>query len=80
MPVCCAPTIIPFANVAQSVVNFTQEMRDRYAFPPKVYVYYYDTVTGEYVMSVLPLTSMRWSGSQLTIDHGGPNSGRIVIT
>lgn len=80
MPVCCTPTVIPFANVAQSVINYTQDMRDRYSFPPKVYAYYYDPVTGEHVMSVLPLTSMRFNGDVLTIDHGGPNSGRIVIT
>lgn len=55
-------------------------MRDRYAFPPKVFVYYFDPVTLEYVLSTLPLTSMRWVGSTLTIDHGGPNSGTIVIT
>lgn len=80
MPVCCIPTIIPFANAAQSVINYTQVMRDKYSFPPKVYVYYFDPVTSEYIMSVLPLTSMRWVGSILTIDHGGPQSGRIVIT
>lgn len=80
MPVCCAPTIIPFANVTQTIVNYTQDMRDKYAFPPKVYAYYFDISTNEYVMSVLPLTSMRWSGNVLTIDHGGPNSGRVVIT
>lgn len=80
MPVCCVPTIIQFANIAQSVINFTQDMRDKYSFPPKVYVYYFDPVTNEYIMSVLPLTSMRFNGDILTIDHGGPNSGRIVIT
>lgn len=80
MPVCCPATVIPFANVAQSVINYTQEMRDKYSFPPKVYVYYFDPVTNEYIMSVLPLTSMRWNGTTLTIDHGGPQSGRIVIT
>lgn len=80
MPVCCTPTIIPFANASQSVINYTQDMRDKYSFPPKVYVYYFDTTTNEFVMSVLPLTSMRWNGNTLTIDHGGPQSGRIVIT
>lgn len=80
MPVCCEPTIVPFANVSQTVISYTQDMRDKYAFPPKVYVYYYDTITLEYVLSVLPLTSMRWVGSTLTIDHGGPNSGRIIVT
>lgn len=80
MPACCAPTIIQFANVSQTVVNYTQEMRDRYSFPPKVYAYYRDDVTGEYIMSVLPLTSMRFSGNTLTVDHGGPAIGRLVIT
>lgn len=80
MPVCCTPTVIQFANVAQSVINFTQAMRDKYGYPPKVYVYYFDAVTNEYIMSVLPLTSMRWNGDVLTIDHGGAQSGRVVIT
>jgi hypothetical protein len=80
MPVCCTPTVVKFANVSQTIVNYTQDMRDRYAFPPKVYAYYRDTVTGEYVLSVLPLTSMRFSGDVLTVDHGGPQSGRLVIT
>ena len=80
MPVCCTPTIINFANATQTVVNYTQEMRDKYAFPPKVFAYYFDTVTGEFVLSVLPLTSMRFSGNTLTVDHGGPNSGRLIIT
>jgi hypothetical protein len=80
MPVCCTPTIIQFANETQTIINYTQEMRDKYAFPPKVYVYYFDPVSLEYVLSVLPLTSMRWNGDTLTIDHGGPQSGRVVIT
>lgn len=80
MPVCCQATVIQFANVSQTVINFTQDMRDRYAFPPKVYVYYFDPVSLEYVLSVLPLTSMRWNGNVLTVDHGGLSSGRIIIT
>jgi len=80
MPVCCTPTVIQINNQAQTVVNFTQDMRDKYSFPPKVYVWYRDVVTGEYILSVLPLTSMRWSGNVLTIDHGGVQNGRVVIT
>lgn len=80
MPVCCIATVVQFANVSQTVINYTQTMRDKYAFPPKVYVYYFDPSTLEYVLSVLPLTSMRWTGNALTIDHGGLASGRIVIT
>ena len=80
MATCCTPTVIPFANVSQSVVNYTQDMRDKYSFPPKVFVWYFDINTGEYVLSVLPFTSMRWNGSVLTVDHGGPASGRLIIT
>lgn len=80
MPVCCVPTVIAFANAEQTIVNYTQDMRDKYAFPPKVYAYYHDAVTLEYVISVLPLTSMRFSGNVLTIDHGGPQNGFVVIT
>lgn len=80
MPVCCTPTRVLFANVTQTVIQYTQDMRDRYGIQPKVYVYYFDTVTGEYVLSVLPFTSMRFDGSQITIDHGGAQSGFVVVT
>jgi len=80
MPVCCTPTIIEFANATQTVVEYTQEMRDKYSFPPKVFAYYYDPVSGEFVLSILPLTSMRFSGTTLTVDHGGPSGGKLVIT
>lgn len=79
MPKCCIPTQIVFSNAESTTVTYDQAMRDKYGVQPKVYVYYYDPVANEYYLSPW-YTVMKFNGSQITVDHGGPSSGMLVIT
>lgn len=79
MPRCCTPTRVNFANASTTAITYTQAMRDKYGVQPRVYVYYYDSVTSEFYLSPF-FTVMTFDGSTITVDHGGPNSGVVVVT
>ena len=75
---CCAPTIVPFANVSSSTVAYTIPLQQKYGSNPKVFVYYQDPETGEYYISPF-FTRMAFVDGSIEIDHGGENTGLIVI-
>lgn len=78
MPNCCIPTRVPFANATTTSIAYTPAMVDKYGIQPRVFVYYYDTVTGEFYLSPF-FTVMQFDGNNINIDHGGPNSGFVVV-
>lgn len=79
MPRCCVPTQVIFSNATATSIVYDQVMRDKYGVQPRVFVYYHDPVTGELYLSPF-FTVMKFNGSTITIDHGGPNSGMVVVT
>lgn len=78
MPRCCVPTQVQFVNATSTSVIFDDAMRDKYGVQPRVFVYYYDPVTGEFYLSPF-FTVMKFDGNTITVDHGGPSSGIIII-
>lgn len=78
MPVCCIPTTVTFVNAVSTSITYDAVMRDKYGIQPRVYVYYYDSVTGEFYLSPF-FTVMKFDGNTITVDHGGPNTGVVVI-
>lgn len=78
---CCAPTIVPFYNVASSRVNYTDTLRNTYGNVPKVEVSYFDEDNNEFYISNNQ-TRVSLSGNpvnMININHGGPASGVIRI-
>lgn len=78
MPTCCVPTQIEFANATITTITYDQAMIDKYGTQPRVFVYYYDAVTGEFYLSPF-FTVMKFDGSTITVDHGGPSSGFVIV-
>lgn len=78
MPRCCVPTQVQFINASSTSITYDDVMRDKYGIQPRVFVYYHDPVTGEFYRSSF-FTVMKFDGSTITVDHGGPNSGVVVI-
>ena len=79
MPTCCIPTKVQFINADTTTIVYTQAMRDSYGTQPRVFVYYYDSTTGEFYQSTF-FTVMHFDGNNITVDHGGNSSGFIVVT
>lgn len=79
MPNCCVPTRVQFINATSTTITYDEVMRDKYGAKPRVFVYYHDDVTGELYQSTF-FTLITFNGSAITVDHGGPNSGFVVVT
>lgn len=78
MPTCCLPTEVQFANASTTSIIYDSVMQDKYGSKPRVYVYYYDSVTGEFYLSTF-FTVIKFNGTIINIDHGGPSTGKVVI-
>ena len=79
MPKSCEPTQVQFNNASTTVIPYTQSLRDKYGIQPKVFTWYVDTVNGGLYMSPF-FTVMNFDGNTITVDHGGPNTGIVVVT
>lgn len=79
MPRCCVPTQVTFINASSTSITYDSVMRDKYGIQPRVFVYYHDPVTATFYLSPF-FTVMKFDGNTITIDHGGPSSGLVVIT
>lgn len=78
MPTCCIPTQVQFANASTTSITYDQTMRDKYGVQPRVYVYYHDPVDGSFYHSPF-FTHVTFNGTTIVVDHGGPNSGIVVV-
>lgn len=77
---CCPTTPILFVNTAISVVQYTPLMQQQYGPTPRVYIYYRDPDTGTYMQSSwFTFTAYSQVSQNITVDHGGPQTGFIVI-
>ena len=79
MPKCCIPTRVQFVNASTTTIAYPQSLRDKYGPQPRVYVYYRDPATNELYLSPF-FTVMHFTGTSINIDHGGPNTGIVVVT
>lgn len=78
MPTCCIATQFDFAFATSTTITYDQAMKDKYGSQPRVFVYYYDDVTGEFYQSPW-FTVMKFDGNTITVDHGGPMSGFVIV-
>lgn len=75
---CCPVTPIVFTDTAISVIPYTPIMQQQYGPTPRVYIWYRDAETDEYLQSSW-FTFQAFGNSNITVDHGGPQTGFIVI-
>lgn len=75
---CCKQTQFDFVNEATTTIPYGEAMRAQYGTQPRVTVWYFDPVTNEFYQSTF-FTVMKFNGSDITIDHGGPNSGFVMV-
>jgi len=76
---CCPQIQLPFSNVSSSTITYTATMQQQFGNTPRVFVYYYDPVNGEFYLSNAFFTRVGYAGGTINIDHGGPQRGYIVI-
>ncbi len=73
------PIVETFNNVTSTSISYppaVQEILGRY---PIVQVWYFDKVTGEYVLSNLPSSRIEFKKDKIFIYHGGVESGIIKV-
>lgn len=73
---CCAPTIVPFGNETETVINYNAAMLENYGAKPNVQVFYKQGT--EYALSD-DMNQVRFDGVNITVDHGGSNTGFVKI-
>lgn len=76
---CCPQIETQFNNVSSSTIAYTSLMQQQFGNTPRVFVYYYDPDTDEYYLSNAFFTRVAFVGGNILIDHGGPQSGYIVV-
>lgn len=79
MPTCCIPTRVNFNNATSTTIAYSPAMRKAYGVQPRVFVWYFDNNTGEFYLSPF-FTLMKFDGNNIIVDHGGPNTGFVIIT
>lgn len=72
---CCTPTIQPF-NEAVTTINYSTTLRRSFGNEPNVQVYY--AQDGNYVLSD-DMNQVKFDGTNIEVDHGGPQVGFIKI-
>jgi len=75
---CCTPATFSFTNAASSTIDYGPGLLAQYGSQPRVFVLYRDADTGEYVVASW-FTRIEFTGSAVEVDHGGPQSGLVVI-
>lgn len=79
MPTCCSQNTIPFTGQAITTISYNSSFQDSYGPTPHVHIYYLDTETGEFYLSNAFFTRPSFKNNIITVDHGGPQTGYIVI-
>jgi hypothetical protein len=75
---CCAPSVFAFNNAEFSTIEYGPALQAQHSSTPKVFVLYRDSETGEYTVAPW-FTRIEFSAGQVRVDHGGPQSGILVI-
>ena len=72
---CCEPTIVTF-NESETIINYSPSLLALYGTDPNVQVYYKDGAN--YVLSD-DMNQVKFDGTNITVDHGGVNTGIIKV-
>jgi hypothetical protein len=75
---CCSPSVFAFTNADSSTIEYGPALQASHGYQPKVFVLYRDSGTGEYTVAPW-FTRIEFGGGQVRVDHGGPNTGLVVI-
>lgn len=75
---CCSSIPIEFFDAAITSIPYTPLMQAQYGPTPRVFIWYYDAITGEFLQSSF-FTLITFSGDVITVDHGGNSTGFVVI-
>jgi hypothetical protein len=75
----CCPTLqIPFNDAPTTTIAYTPPLQQQFGPTPRVYVWYYEPETGDFLQSSF-FTLVSFADGNVVVDHGGPQSGIIVI-
>ena len=78
---CCIPYQFPYANIASSTIQYTDDMKRNLGPYPKVEVLALDPDTGEFVSTNgIPGSEIKFDGNQIKIDHGGMGTGIVKVS
>lgn len=78
---CCNPLTVPFFNVSQTVIEYSSSLRALYGDAPRISVYYQDNDLIYHAAGIM--TQIKFDTfpvNTITVDHGGPAKGKIIIT
>lgn len=73
---CCPPTIVFFGNASSTTINYFPSLAAQYGVDPNVQVYYQDGT--EYVLSD-DQNEVKFDGTDIVVDHGGPQVGFVKV-
>lgn len=77
---CCTPTIFPFYNIANSTIDYSAVLRNKYGRVPQVEVLYWDEDAQEYTLSNNPGVSLSGNPvNSIEVNHGGLQTGIIRV-
>jgi hypothetical protein len=79
MPTCCPQIEVSFTNESSTTIAYTALMQQQFGNTPRVFVWYYDSEADEYYLSNAFFTRVAFVGGNVIVDHGGPNTGFVVI-
>lgn len=72
---CCPAILNSFVNESITTIPYTNELRSIYGTRPFVQVVYRND-EGEYQVANVGITI---AGGNITVDHGGPMTGLIIL-
>lgn len=75
---CCPNIPIQFVDEASTTIAYTPIMQAQFGPTPRVYAWYLDAETGEFLQSSW-FTLMKVTDGSIVVDHGGPATGFLVI-
>ena len=75
---CCTPTIFPFANAASSDIPYGPALVQQHGSQPNIFVLYRDADTGKYIYASW-FTRIEFHGTSIFVDHGGPQTGLVIV-
>lgn len=78
---CCPSSITFFADVETTTIPYPDLFKTEFGLKPRVDVYYFDEELGEfYNTNGVPSSEVKFDGSNININHGGPASGYVKIS
>lgn len=78
---CCPSNITTFSNATETVIGYSDSLRETFGRVPKIEVYYRDPIANDYYISnnQSAVSLIGNPVNQIKVNHGGPASGAIKI-